>query len=50
MLEKNLRKENAKKYRVQFEGRLCTVEYKSKKHPERGDVKKQTRFLAISDN
>ena len=43
MIEKNLKKENAKKYRVVFEGRLCTIEHKSKKHPERSDVKSQIR-------
>ena len=45
MVEKNLKKENAKKYRVVFEGRLCTVEYRSKKHPERQENKEKTRRL-----
>jgi len=40
MLEKNIKKTEAKKYRVVFDGRLCTVTHKSKKHPERMDVKK----------
>ena len=43
MIQKNVKKENAKKYRVFFEGRLCTVEHKSRKHPERADVKREFR-------
>ena len=46
MVEKNMRKKNAKKYRVIFEGRLCTVSHKSKKHPERCEIKSDMKNLA----
>ena len=42
MIEKNIRKNQYKRYRIQFEGRLCTVEHKSKRHPGRNELKKQT--------
>ena len=45
MIAKNLKKLNAKKYRVCFDGRLCTVEHKSVKHPERADLKRQSRRM-----
>ena len=45
MLEKNLKKEKAKRNRVMFEGRFCTITHKSKKHPERQDMKKAFRIL-----
>ena len=49
MVEKNMSKERAKRNRVTFEGRLCTVVYKSKKHPSRWDTKKDTRNLVAQD-
>lgn len=46
MVEKNMKKEAAKKYRVVFTGRLCTVTHKSIKHPQRWEIKKATRNMA----
>lgn len=46
MVEKNLRKEKAKRNRVMFEGRLCTLTYRSKKYPDRQETRRNTKILS----
>lgn len=46
MIEKNKKKENAKKHRVYFDMNLGTRDFRDKKHPIREDIKKQTREAA----
>ena len=46
MIEKNVKKIEARKHRVWFDTKLGTITHASKKRPGRQAVKKETRVLS----
>lgn len=49
MLEKNIKKQQAKKYRVWFDGKMGILDHESVRHPNRQTVKKDTRKIIRED-